>query len=223
MTNLEFCDEIQYAVPGNDNKFNNTALAKAYDDQAKAMYANFDKALQQIQCETDKTSKYSLTRTCDDCKQAYKRWLCTVSMPRCEDFTQDSQFGFVRNAWQPFPNGTKLIDSLRDGLIATPYHNNSRSSFIDDEIQPGPYKEILPCEYLCYEVVQSCPAALGFVCPQPGMQSFDYSYGRKDDDSSTVSCNYPGEARTPLSGAGVTAPDALLVAVAFLASAIVLV
>ncbi|KAG6038332.1 hypothetical protein E4U41_004325 [Claviceps citrina] len=196
VTDLEFCDEIQYAVPGNDGKFNNTELAKVYDAQAKSVYDNFLKAMQQIQCEADRTSQYSLARTCEDCKRAYKRWLCTVSLPRCEDFLGGSPFSVVRNANQAFPNGTMLAAELRAELGRVPAQNASRNSFIDETIRPGPYREMMPCEDICYQVVQSCPSALQFKCPQPGMYGFNVTYGRRDADGTVVSCNFPGEART---------------------------
>ncbi|KJZ75556.1 hypothetical protein HIM_05019 [Hirsutella minnesotensis 3608] len=219
VTDLSFCTEIQYAVPGNDNKFNNTALAKAYDDQAKAMYANFEKVMMQIPCEAPRIALYSLSRNCDDCKAAYKKWLCSVMMPRCEDFGSSNAFALERNAGQPFPNGTQLPDSVKAVLADRPFSMASRNKFIDETIQPGPYKEVLPCEDLCYEVVQSCPAKIGFKCPQPDMVSFNSSYGLRGLNGSTVSCNYPGEARTPLSAARTLLPSlALLCSFSILAT-----
>ncbi|KAG5980020.1 hypothetical protein E4U55_004474 [Claviceps digitariae] len=211
VTDLEFCDEIQYAVPGNDGKFNNTELARTYDVQAKTMYDNFLKVMQQIQCEADRTSRYSLARTCEDCKRAYKRWLCTVSLPRCEDFHTDSHFSVIRNVNQAFPNGTMLPAELRQKLATVPAQNASRNAFIDQTVQPGPYNEIMPCEDICYQVVQSCPAAIQFNCPLPGMYGFNVTYGRRVADTTVVSCNYPGEARTPISGGLATVPDWMLV------------
>ncbi|KAG6003687.1 hypothetical protein E4U21_001795 [Claviceps maximensis] len=212
VTDLEFCDEIQYAVPGNDGKFNNTELARTYDVQAKTMYDNFLKVMQQIPCEADRTSRYSLARTCDDCKRAYKRWLCTVSLPRCEDFHSDPHFSVIRNVNQAFPNGTMLPADLRQRLATVPAQNASRNSFIDQTIQPGPYNELMPCEDICYQVVQSCPSAIQFGCPQPGMYGFNVTYGRRSADNAVVSCNFPGEARTRISGGVTTVPDLTLVA-----------
>ncbi|KAG6018328.1 hypothetical protein E4U43_003777 [Claviceps pusilla] len=212
VTDLEFCDEIQYAVPGNDGKFNNTELARTYDMQAKSMYDNFLKIMQQIPCEADKTSRYSLARTCEDCKRAYKRWLCTVSLPRCEDFHAGSLFSIIRNVNQPFPNGTMLPADVRQTLAKVPAQNASRNSFIDQTIQPGPYNEIMPCEDICYQVVQSCPSAIQFKCPQPGMYGFNVTYGRRNPNTAVVSCNFPGEARTPISGGWAIVPDLGLVA-----------
>ncbi|KPM41617.1 hypothetical protein AK830_g4894 [Neonectria ditissima] len=210
VTNLDFCDEIQYAVPGNDNKYNNTELAKVYDNYAKKMYANFEKVLMQISCEAPPQSLYSLARTCDDCRAAYKRWLCTVSIPRCEDFMGNGNFSITRNVAQAFPNGTKLPSKQLKKLSETPAFRVSRNKFIDEIIKPGPYKELLPCDDLCYEVVQSCPAAIGFTCPQPGFRSFNVSYGQRFEPSTSMTCNYPGEARTKISAAAAMMPSAVL-------------
>ncbi|KAM0204277.1 hypothetical protein ACHAPI_000029 [Fusarium lateritium] len=215
VTNLDFCNETQYAVPGNDKKFNNTALAKHYDDYARKMYANFEKVIAQIPCEAPPESRYSLARTCDQCREAYKRWLCTVSIPRCEDVMGGGRHSVVRNAFQAFPNGTTLPDAFRKGLKSSA-NNSSRNAWIDKTVEPGPYKELLPCEDICYDVVQSCPAAIGFTCPQPGFPSFGVSYGERDPDTSGITCNYPGEARTRISAAEVLRPGTLVLSTASL-------
>ena len=59
-------------------------------------------------------------------------------------------------------------------------------------VAPGPYKEVLPCEDLCYGIVQSCPAALGFGCPYPG-RGLERGYGRREGNKNGVlSCSYLG-------------------------------
>jgi len=64
---------------------------------------------------------------------------------------------------------------------------------IDQQIGPGPYKELLPCIDLCYNLVQSCPASLGFACPLDG-QGLHRSYGRNGSTEGDITCNYPGAA-----------------------------
>ncbi|KAF5639150.1 Ca2+ channel [Fusarium tjaetaba] len=194
-------------LPGNDKKFNNTALAKHYDDYARKMYANFEKVMMQVPCEAPPESRYSLARDCDECREAYKRWLCTVAIPRCEDVMGGSRYSVVRDAFQAFPNGTTLPDNFRKGLKAAA-NNSSRNAWIDETVKPGPYKELLPCEDVCYEVVQACPAAIGFTCPQPGFPSFSVSYGRRNPDISSITCNYPGEPRTRVSAGVIVRPSA---------------
>ncbi|OAR01009.1 hypothetical protein LLEC1_02170 [Akanthomyces lecanii] len=211
VTDLKFCNDIQYAIPGNTEKFKgDDSLGQKYDDYAKESYENFEKALMQVQCEAPSTKMYSLMKNCDDCRRAYKKWLCTVAMPRCEDYTLDSPHSVVRNAGQPFPNGTSLPADALARYSAPPF-NTSRNKFIDDEIAPGPYRELLPCDDLCYEVVQSCPAALHFACPLRNFREFNSSYGKRDPDNKEVTCNYPGEPRTRVStAAGVVLNAAFL-------------
>ena len=143
-------------------------------------------------------------------------------MPRCEDIASSNRFALIRNAGHTFPDGTQLPEDVRNPLVAKPYSNASRNPFIDSVVQPGPYKEILPCEDICYEVVQSCPAKIGFKCPQPNLVSFDYSYGRRDKNGSTVACNYPGEARTPISTAQNLLSDLVLLSGVSLVAATIL-
>ncbi|KAH6606343.1 hypothetical protein Trco_005496 [Trichoderma cornu-damae] len=209
ITDLDFCEDVQWAAPGN-NKYNNTELGNLYDNYARTMYSNFQKVMMQIPCEAPATKRYSLASSCQNCTVAYKQWLCAVAIPRCEDFSKGSNYTIPRNAAQAFPNGTFLPDELRQQLMKTPAFNTSRTSFIDDVIAPGPYKEILPCVDLCYGVVQGCPAAIGFGCPLPRGLGFNMSYGVRDRNGRAVSCNYPGEPRTIVSAAGAILPGTML-------------
>ena len=209
--NLTFCDEVAYAVPSNNNTFpNTTLLANFYDDFARDMYANFNKNLAQIQCEAESTQRYSLVRNCSQCAEAYKAWLCFVTIPRCEDFTKEDSYLWPRAINQPFPDKSTLPQSQIDSILAnkTGGVNTSRIARIDDVVKPGPYKEVLPCEDLCYNIVQSCPASLGFSCPQPGMIGFDQSYGQRteEDANGVITCNYPGSAHYFSSSALVAIP-----------------
>ncbi|KAL6911028.1 component of a calcium permeable channel [Trichoderma evansii] len=209
ITDLEFCDDVQWAAPGND-RYNNTELGNLYDNYAKTMYGNFQNVMMQIPCEAPSTQRYSLAATCDDCNVAYKQWLCAVAIPRCEDFSTGSNYTIPRNVAQAFPNGTFLPDALKQQLMQTPAFNSSRTTFIDEVIAPGPYKEILPCADLCYGVVQGCPAAMGFGCPLSDQPGFNLSYGLRDPQGQAVTCNYPGEPRTIISAARAIAPSMML-------------
>ncbi|KAK8067163.1 calcium channel MID1 [Apiospora hydei] len=198
--NLEFCDQTQYRVPGNLKTFPNaTALGKYYDSYAQEMYKNFDKALQQVQCDAENTGKYSLARNCDDCKQAYKNWLCTVSIPRCEEFSNNAPWLQMRNINAPFLNeSSKMDQNITQTYGNQKAFNSSRLARIDEDVQPGPYKEVLPCDYLCYDIVQSCASSMGFSCPLPGKLGFNTSYGVLNENNTVnntdVTCNYPGSA-----------------------------
>ncbi|WEW56492.1 hypothetical protein PRK78_001937 [Emydomyces testavorans] len=191
---LNFCSEVAYAVPSNPS-LSVSDLTKLYDDQAALIYKNFTKSLQQIPCNASAASKYSLARTCDDCAASYKHWLCAVTIPRCHDFSSTLSFLLPRNIGQNFINGSTVPDDYpgRQSVLT----NSSRNPLIDTEIKPGPYKEVLPCQELCFDLVQSCPSALGFACPT--QKWLNTSYGMMSEDGD-VTCSYLGAAYFMKSG-----------------------
>ncbi|KAI6351340.1 hypothetical protein MCOR25_010004 [Pyricularia grisea] len=185
VSGLTFCNKVAYKVPANTTAFPNAeALGKAYDDQAKEIYDNFEIQISQVQCETENAQIYSLARTCDDCREAYKDWLCSVSIPRCEEVSENKDWLQNRN----FDNSDGQLES---------FETSSRTSFVNEKINPRPYKELLPCVDLCYDLVQSCPNSLGFVCPTPfSTYGFNHSYHIRDQDgtSGEFKCNFPDNA-----------------------------
>ncbi|OQE36038.1 hypothetical protein PENCOP_c012G01700 [Penicillium coprophilum] len=186
--NLTFCSEVAYAVPSNP-KLSVDKLRTIYDDHAAAFYQNFNYSLQQTQCNASQESMFSLAVNCDDCAKAYKEWLCVVTIPRCADYSSNADYLRVRNADQPFINGSSLPDdSPYRKVVRT---NSSRNSIIDEKIKPGPYKEILPCRDICHTLVQSCPSALGFGCPEGLMMN--YSYGHRNSNGD-ITCSFLGAA-----------------------------
>lgn len=214
---LSFCSQIAYAVPANPKIFQNfTALAAFYDNATQASYKFFENVLAQIPCETTASAQYSLARTCSDCAAAYQEWLCTVSMPRCTDFLSNLPWLQARNMGQPFPNGTMLPPDLVAWANNSAPLNSSRNPNIDAFVRPGPYKEVLPCDGVCYNLVQSCPASMGFACPQPGGMGFNQSYGVMSNPSipeqvGQMTCNYPTAASGQISG-GVRASSGHILA-----------
>lgn len=224
ISNLTFCDQTAYSVPGNEEKYGGSKiddLKSFYDDYAKEMYDNFNKAMMQVQCDAPNESMYSLARSCDDCKTAYKNWICSVAIPRCEDFSNPDDFLQMRNIMAKFPDGTSVDPNLQAQYGNVPAYNSSRIPNIDVVVQPGPYKEVLPCDDLCYDIVQSCPSALGLGCPQFGMIGFNTSYGRRQTESgstSNVTCNYPGSAHYKSAASSLmTSSSAVLIGCAIMA------
>lgn len=163
---LDFCSGVAYAVPGNASAFNMSQLSQFYDTNAQALYQNFSYSLQNVPCNASNETRYSILRNCDDCAVAYGQWLCAVTIPRCADWSSNESFLYPR------PVGT------------------SRNPLIDQVIQPGNYKEILPCVNLCYNLMEGCDSSLQFTCPQQG-KGLEQSYGQLSDNG-TVSCSYPG-------------------------------
>jgi calcium channel MID1 len=187
---------VAYAVPSNTSfKYNDAALAQIYDTQAKDYYDGFNKSLQQVACDTTPEAQYSLARTCTDCARDYKNWLCLTLIPRCEDFSATDPWLWPRNINVRLSNGSLPFDNnmtseFQDSHRNRHGFNQSRNPRIDEQIQPGPYKEMLPCEDMCFDIVKSCPAQMQFACPNmPGRES---AYGKKDDDDDTLTCNFPG-------------------------------
>lgn len=173
---LEFCDQVGYSVPALslEEYLSKSDLKQLYDDRAKALYTNFSKAMQQIACNTTDDAIYSPIRTCDDCRTLYKDWLCSVTIPRCS--TRNNTGYIHREA------------------------NQSRNSFIDDEVVPPlSYFEVLPCVNVCQAVVRDCPADFGFVCPTRN-KSIQLSY-YWDTSDEYASCNYVGVYAVSDSGA----------------------
>lgn len=167
--NMSMCKDTAYAVPGNATTYTPEELSLTYDNRVRELYQGFDKSMQQIPCaNVSEFQKYSIMRTCDDCRDSYRKWLCAVTIPRCEDFSTDKSYLAVREM------------------------NTSRDDFIDSEIKPGPYKEMLPCIDMCYAIVQDCPAEMGFACPDVNSVGFKGYYMTMVNGSNTLTCNFPG-------------------------------
>lgn len=230
--NLSFCDQVAYAAPSNPNTFASiSALAAVYDQNAAELYKNFSYSLQQIPCNTSSDAQYSLAKNCTDCAAAYKEWLCAVTIPRCEDWSTTKPFVQPRNAGQRFlGNDSMLPDGFLDEryvpmenaptLDGSPAFqqtirsvqatNGTRNAgIINGQILPGPYKEVLPCEDLCYSLVQSCPASLGFGCPAPG-RGLERDYGKRSKNES-VTCSYLGAVYYHNAGSLLGVPTGLAV------------
>ncbi|KAI4095568.1 MAG: hypothetical protein Q9206_001072 [Seirophora lacunosa] len=203
---LPFCTDVAYAVPSNLNT-SMTELALTYDTYANESYQNFSKSLQQIPCDMPPSAQYSLARNCSDCDNAYKAWLCAVTIPRCADLSSPSYLTHLipRNInASTFANGSSVPEEAKDSLFSrenktTNYYGVSRNPMIDEKIKPGPYKEMLPCKDLCYHLMQNCPAALQFACPVEG-RGLNYSYGHYTVGETAWSCNWPGRKSVNAAG-----------------------
>ncbi|KAF2672432.1 hypothetical protein BT63DRAFT_477199 [Microthyrium microscopicum] len=204
---LPFCSNVAYAVPSGASS-SLQDLVSFYDDNAKNLYQNFSYSLQQVACNTTSSAMYSLSRNCTDCDSDYRTWLCAVTIPRCADFQMappESPFLLPRNIGQNYPNGTSPDLSkvnLQENNMTSPWFATSRYPPIDHVIKPGPYRELLPCIELCYELVKSCPASMQFSCPsQDALRA--RSYGSLDDPSaqSLLACNRLGVDQPQRAGA----------------------
>ncbi|KAF9944575.1 stretch-activated cation channel mid1 [Mortierella alpina] len=218
ITDLQFCHEIAYAVPvtplstlpggganGGANSTTTTRLdvKKFYDDFSSNLMDNFNKVLAQYDCTR---SQYSLIRNCTDCTRAYRRWLCSVSIPQCtdaEDVLDPRNVGYVPPSVYADPSVVEnpyLVDRSRGPVIVERDTNTSRGAIAqlsqsNPLMNPGPYGEILPCIDLCFDVVQSCPNFLGFNCPVKNMAG---NYASMNSEG--FQCNGLGVVAVPSSG-----------------------
>ena len=210
--NLTFCDSVAYAAPANPQTSNtNELLAQKYDNFASSLYQNFTFSLQQIPCNTTSSAQYSLARNCNDCDKAYRTWLCSVTIPRCEDFSNNSPYLLPRAVNESYAYVTVNKTFNATAASSNVNYKSSRNPMIDNDIRPGPYKEMLPCKDICYDLVRSCPAALQFACPLEG-HGLNYSYGSPSKD--VVSCNSPWYSFSGAAGPRMMNPVALCAAFA---------
>ncbi|KAH6642405.1 calcium channel subunit Mid1 [Boeremia exigua] len=196
LTDLDFCDTVAYAVPSSPEfKYNDDKLKALYDDQAKEYYKNFTNSLDQTACDAPSTAQYSLARNCTNCREDYKAWLCSVLIPRCEDWTAQEEWLQPRNINANLSDGTiPFASNMTAEFNATMRdrfgYSKSRNPMIDTYIKPGPYKEMLPCEDLCFDIVRSCPAQLEFACPNYPARALQY--GTRDPTGDVLTCSFPG-------------------------------
>ncbi|ORY93463.1 stretch-activated Ca2+-permeable channel component-domain-containing protein [Syncephalastrum racemosum] len=158
---LDFCDAVAYSVPvASANAASMDSIASAYDAQAKDLFQPFQTAISQFNCDT---TQYSLVRNCTDCYNAYKAWLCGVTIPRCTSS--------IENQPVESTSPSRCVRQIAE--------NASRNPWIDDTMTPGEWTELLPCIDLCYHVVQSCPPFMQFNCPTGDLAPLQYGYWQK--------------------------------------------
>ncbi|KAI9850486.1 MAG: stretch-activated cation channel mid1 [Thelocarpon superellum] len=220
---LPFCSDVAYAVPSNPTNQSLVAnLSTYYDNYTASLMSNFTDTLAIVACEAAPLEQFSLARTCQDCSHAYKTWLCAVTIPRCADFSSPQPYLRPRNVAAHFVDGSPPpVPTTQAELdnVASAFGNQSRNPFIDTAIKPGPYNELLPCDDLCFNLVQSCPAALQFTCPLLG-KGLEYSYGFRSDQGE-ITCNFPGAARFLSPAARATSSAGLVVACVAAAAVVV--
>ncbi|KAF9972775.1 stretch-activated cation channel mid1 [Modicella reniformis] len=186
ITDLQFCHEVAYAVPVTPistlppggvapDPMTLQEIKQLYDGFANAVMGNFTNVLGQYDCSK---SQYSLIRNCTDCERAYRRWLCSVSIPRCTDtgdVTDPKNLGYIHPEEFQKPDvisNPYLIDRSNGPVVVMRNTTTSRGAIKQSEnrlMNPGEYGEVLPCMDLCYDVVQSCPHFLQFSCPAKNM------------------------------------------------------
>lgn len=94
-------------------------LQKTYDDHASSLWKNFTYSLQQVPCNASPYNRYSLAVNCSNCSQAYKDWLCSVTIPAARTIlaaTLSCEFG------TPGKTSSTALHSTRNMQTASPIY-----------------------------------------------------------------------------------------------------
>ncbi|SJX66232.1 related to Calcium influx promoting protein ehs1 [Sporisorium reilianum f. sp. reilianum] len=167
---VPFCPNVAYSIPVNPSISTTTALS-VIEGFVDPQYSNFSTTIDTFPCGSREFGMYSYVQTCDNCKKSYQDWLCAVAMPRCTDPLQDPD-----TQSRATQDGTELTGAptgLNTGLLSYIVNRNgngtsalkSRQPFIDQQLRPGFYGELLPCIYTCYFVERTCPPLIQWACP----------------------------------------------------------
>jgi calcium channel MID1 len=153
---LDLCPSIAYAAAINTNSDNPvTTLPDALHDTLVASLNAFSTSVSSTACGRD---LYSPVSSCYDCFNEYREWLCRMIIPQCADTGTSS---------------SSSSDNIQPLTIQrTP--SNPRTNFTSTPTYT--YNELLPCLSICRRADRTCPAFLGFKCPQRTVNGNE-SYG----------------------------------------------
>ncbi|KAL7278152.1 hypothetical protein ACG7TL_008124 [Trametes sanguinea] len=169
---LPFCPTVGYAVPiapprGIAAVHTAATLPSDVTDTLLSVLTNFTTTLSTLACGRD---YYSPLVTCADCQEAYRRWLCAVSFPRCGESNMSSTSTSTSLASQDTAQAALLQPALQLVKAGATPRNPILPPFATD------YETLLPCLETCNAADRACPNFLGFKCPLPQFTAAD-SYG----------------------------------------------
>jgi Stretch-activated Ca2+-permeable channel component len=136
---LAFCSMVDYYAVMDESDVDGAA----FDAKARMYYDNVNVVLQRFGCHT----KYSLYN-CDDCREAYKYWICSIKFQRCGSS----------------PSNTNTDPALHHAICQRP----TSGSVTEKPLPPcveGSSGRYRTCLSLCEDVVRKCPYVLNFQCP----------------------------------------------------------
>ncbi|TYZ62300.1 hypothetical protein PybrP1_009747 [[Pythium] brassicae (nom. inval.)] len=131
---LAFCSMVDYVAVVDAADANGAT----FDAKAKFYYENADVVLQRFGCH----ARYSLYK-CDDCRDAYKYWVCSIKFQKCGQGTSDDS----------------------DDKSAGAGHASRICDVSDVACESGATGRHRTCLSLCEDVVRKCPYVLNFQCP----------------------------------------------------------
>ncbi|KAH8993747.1 stretch-activated Ca2+-permeable channel component-domain-containing protein [Lactarius akahatsu] len=164
---LPYCPTTAYAVPlpappARALAYDSSNLPTSLTAPLFGYLTNFTTSLLTTACGRD---AYSPLQSCADCQAAYRRWLCSISLPRCGEFPQtpsDPQQQQQQTLAVPAPALVPQMSGMTPRNAALGNASN--------------YTALLPCIETCNAVDRACPVFLGFRCPLPQFTAYA-SYG----------------------------------------------
>ncbi|GMF52245.1 unnamed protein product [Phytophthora fragariaefolia] len=147
---LSFCSMVDYmAVVDADDP-----TGARFDSKAEFYYRNVDIVLQRFGCH----AKYSVYG-CDDCREAYKYWVCSIKFQKCGSQTVTTDRGATKLQYYTdmctYKSTTAVVASTSSTTT-----KSSTSSCVEGS--SGRYRT---CLSICEDVVRKCPYVLNFQCP----------------------------------------------------------
>lgn len=167
---LPFCPSTSYAVPlpfpqSPASSYDSSNLPQGVSDPLLQYMTNFTTMLLTFPCGRD---LYSPLQTCENCQEAYRAWLCSVSFPRCSEAPSSS------SPSSPTP-----------ALTLPQSGSNARNPFLPNVTFS--YQTVLPCLEVCSAADRACPNFLGIKCPTPRFNAASsYGVGFIDDGEQGV-------------------------------------
>lgn len=148
---LGFCSMVDYMAVVDATDLDGSAA----DARAKSYYDSVHVLLQRFGCH----NKYSLYG-CDDCRDAYKYWICSVKFQKCGSAASTASGSSIED---PTAFSPQLCPQTASASVTA-----TGESKADTETMPcteGVTGRFRTCLSLCEDVVRKCPYVLNFQCP----------------------------------------------------------
>lgn len=156
------------APPSGATAYDGTNVPTEVTTPLLSYMANFTTTLTTFACGRD---WYSPIVGCDDCQREFRKWLCSISFPRCSEPSPENPNGFTATPAESSATGlsaTKQTDAAGvQRVLSALQPQETRDAPRNPFLPPlgSPYKMLLPCLEQCNQVDRACPPFLQFKCP----------------------------------------------------------
>ncbi|KAG7397444.1 hypothetical protein PHYBOEH_000723 [Phytophthora boehmeriae] len=150
---LSFCSMVDYtAVVDADDP-----TGALFDTKAEFYYRNVDIVLQRFGCH----AKYSVYG-CDDCRDAYKYWICSIKFQKCGSQTATPNQG---NVLQYHTQQCDFSSTMMSAATSSTSTSTTLKAVATSSCVEGSTGRHRTCLSICEDVVRKCPYVLNFQCP----------------------------------------------------------